>query len=121
MSNVKHINRVPVPKPELDLAIECIRNSISKMIDNYKIKHGIGSKKSNGNSTSSMKHGHENDKEEVIISESLSTLKEQIASSLITSIEKTVEPYDESEFKQRFIKFDTPMKQNIQKAIQNEG
>ena len=94
------INRVPVPKPELDVAIQCIHDSISNYIDNYKRKHNITTASDN------------NDQE---LSNSLSTLKEEISTSLISSIESVVTPFNENEFRKRYIKFDTPMKEKISK------
>ncbi len=104
---------VPVPKPELDLAIDCIRTSIKDMIESYKSKHSIG-----GNSNT-VHRNNKNESEDRILSESLSTLKGQISSSLITSVKNAVVPLEENEFKQRFIKFDTPVKQSIQRVTQN--
>ena len=111
-------NRIPVPRDELDLALNCIDETVSNRIEKYidvpreQRKEELPQIEKEKNL--SLYAASESDSDS--LEKSLSLLKSQILTSLHSAIEHSVVPMDEREYNKTFIKYDTPMKKCIEKA-----
>lgn len=95
MNATQNSSHMPVPKGEFELALECIDKLISSKINYDREVNGA-------------------EQRCVPLETSIDILQESILSSMHSEINGTVLPIHETDYKQQFVKFDTPMKREIQ-------
>ena len=94
-SNGSTANLAPVSKFELDQAVKVIDEATAKEFSKYSNNSNVDSNN---------------------LSVTLSALQQEIVSSLKSAMEQTLVAVDDKDYKQKFIKFDTPMKREIAKS-----
>ena len=101
-------NRLPVPKPKIDLCLSSIYETVSSKIDNFENdeeREGIIERKESTDE----------------LSDSLSLLEQEILSYIDSTIKNTVVAVAEEEYNRKFTKYDTPMKRDILRAGDEDG
>jgi hypothetical protein len=96
-------HQMPVPKNELDIALSCIRKTISNSIHNGEEEEAAAA------AAELPQQNH---------SDSRKLLQREMIASLTSAITNCVVAIDDQDYIQQYVKYDTPMKRDIQKAFE---
>jgi len=103
--------QIPVPSPQLNAAIDAIKNTVEHV---YRVKVVLRDK-------SSKKEGDDDDEEtDRIRRETMRDIFEQLQSVVVGQLQMLVKPVSSNEYDERFNRFDTPLRSRLQRA-RNEG
>lgn len=104
--------QIPVPSPQLNAAIDAIKNTVEHV---YRVKVVLRDK-------SSKKEGDDDDEEtDRIRRETMRDIFEQLQSVVVGQLQMLVKPVSSNEYDERFNRFDTPLRGRLQRARKEGG